>query len=235
MEITIDFATTRKIVAEELTQARDDIATLGLPEAYRRSQQRHDQRLAAASDASTLACKAGCSWCCHFTIDVRPIEAFRILDFVEKEFSPAEKTRVRNEIQANGTLLSSLNDVERMQQNVKCPFLSEGCCTLYEARPQTCRNYHATNVAGCRQSFEEPDNLDIDPEFAPMVFQIGGAHVDAFSKAMREAGYDIAAYELNGLLATLMDRDDLRRAFEAKGRPFDATQGMDVPMEFVDD
>lgn len=235
MEITIDFETTRKIVAEELAQARNDIATFGPLEAYRRSQQRHDHRLAAATDASTLACKAGCSWCCHFTIDVRPIEALRILDFVETTFSAAEKVRVRNEIAANGALLSELDDVERMQQNVKCPFLSAGCCTLYEARPQTCRNYHATNVAGCQQSFEQPGNLDIDPEFAPMVFQMGGAHVDAFSKAMAEAGYDVAAYELNGLLATLMDRDDLRRAFEAKARPFDAAQGMDVPMEFIDE
>lgn len=235
MEITIDFETTRKIVAEELAQARNDIATFGPLEAYRRSQQRHDHRLAAATDASTLACKAGCSWCCHFTIDVRPIEALRILDFVETTFSAAEKVRVRNEIAANGALLSELDDVERMQQNVKCPFLSAGCCTLYEARPQTCRNYHATNVAGCQQSFEQPGNLDIDPEFAPMVFQMGGAHVDAFSKAMAEAGYDVAAYELNGLLATLMDRDDLRRAFEAKARPFDPAQGMDVPMEFIDE
>jgi hypothetical protein len=55
---------------------------------------------------------------------------------------------------------------------------------------QSCRNYHATNVAGCRQSYEEPENLDIDSDFAPGVYQAGGAHVEAVSTAMCDAGYD---------------------------------------------
>jgi Fe-S-cluster containining protein len=71
------------------------------------------------------------------------------------------------------------------------PILNEGRCTVYAARPQSCRNYHATDVAGCRQSYEEPENLDIDPDFAPGVYQAGGAHVEAVSTAMREAGYDV--------------------------------------------
>ncbi len=36
------------------------------------------------------------------------------------------------------------------------PVSDEGRCTIYAARPQSCRNYHATNAAGCRQSYEEP-------------------------------------------------------------------------------
>src|SRR5450631_2483730 len=70
---------------------------------------------------------------------------------------------------------------------------------MYRLRdpPQSCRNFHATNVAGCRQSYEEPENLDIDPDFAPGPYQAGGAHVEAVSTAMRDAGYDVNAYELN--------------------------------------
>ncbi len=143
--------------------------------------------------SATLACGAGCSWCCYFTVDVRPVEVFRILDFVEQTFTPEQKARVYAEVRANRAMLEKLDEDERVTRNLKCPFLSDGRCSIYAARPQSCRNYHATNVAGCQQSYEEPDNLDIDPDFAPYVYQAGGAHVEAFSNAMSEAGYDVNA------------------------------------------
>lgn len=236
MEITIDFAAVRKITSQEYRQARAEIAASGPIRAYRQSQQRHDERLGAAPDASTLACKAGCSWCCHFTVDVRPVEVFPILDFVEREFTSSQQERVRSEIAANSAVLQPLDDVERMQRNIKCPFLSEGRCTIYAVRPQTCRNYHATDAAGCQKSFEEPGNLDIDPEFAPLVYQAGGAHVDAFSQAMRDAGYDVTAFELNTALAAAMAQPAaVRQRFEAKKAPFVGLQGMEVPLEFMEE
>jgi Fe-S-cluster containining protein len=243
MEITIDFALVRSILKQEHVQARADIAEAGIVQAYERSQRRHDARLAAAPDAPSLACKAGCSWCCHFTVDIRPVEVFRILDFIENNFTAQELARVRREIAANSAVLRQLDDVEHMQRNIKCPFLSAGRpmnvpagrCTIYAGRPQTCRNYHATNSAGCQKSFEEPDNLDIDPDFAPLVYQTGGAHVDGFSKAMLEAGYDVGAYELNSALAAAMaEPAAARRRFETGQQTFPSLHATDASPEFED-
>lgn len=235
LEITIDFAAVRDLTAREYRQARAEIAEWGPIRAYQHSQQRHDERLAAAPDASTLACTAGCSWCCHFTVDVRPVEVFPILDFIESRFTPQEQERVRSEIAANSAVLQPLDEMERMQRNIKCPFLSDGRCAIYEVRPQTCRNYHATNAAGCQKSFEEPDNLDIDPEFAPLVYQTGGAHVEAFSRAMQDAGYDVTAFELNTALAVAMTQPaGVRQRLEARQPPFVGLQGLDVSPEFME-
>jgi Fe-S-cluster containining protein len=235
MEFTLDFAAVRKITAQEYAQARDEIATLGVIAAYQRSCARHDVRLATAPDAATLACKAGCSWCCHFSVDVRPVEAFSILEFIAQNLPPQEQERVRKEIEANYEVLKHLSDLERVQQNLKCAFLDAGRCTIYAARPQTCRNYHATDVTGCQKTFAEPDNLDIDPDFAPLVYQAGGAHVDAFSKALGDAGYDIAAYELNAaLMAVMANPARTQQRFIDKQPPFDALAGMEVPHEFTE-
>jgi Fe-S-cluster containining protein len=236
MEITIDVESVRQLTSQEYRQARADILELGPVKAYERSQQRHDERLAAAADAPTLACKAGCSWCCHFSVDVRPVEVFRILDAVA-QFTPDELARVHAEIRANSEALSQFTPEQRAMRNIKCPFLSTvGRCTIYSARPQTCRNYHATNVAGCQQAFEDPDNIDIDPEFAPLVFQAGGAHVDAFSKAMDDEGYDVQAFELStALAAAMLDPDATRERFESKRPPFAGLDGMEVPLEFIEE
>ncbi|HEY5808767.1 MAG TPA: YkgJ family cysteine cluster protein [Povalibacter sp.] len=236
MEIAIDFVTVRRIIAEETRQARAEIAAHGPIAACEQSQHRHDARLAAAADANTLACNAGCSWCCHFTVDVRAAEVFRILDFMQRTLSATELVRVRSEVEVNRGTMLQLSEIERMQHNTKCPFLAAGRCTIYAARPQTCRNYHATDAAGCRQSFEEPDNLDIDPEFAPLVYQAGASHVDGFTKALQAEGYDTAVYEMNIALAAAMEQPEAARArFLAKLAPFTELQGEDVPCEFADD
>jgi Fe-S-cluster containining protein len=234
MEFTLDVPFIRGILEQEHALARDEIRDLGVLRALESSQRRHDARIAAAPDVGTLACRAGCTWCCYFTVDVRAAEVFRILDFVEQSFTPEEKARVYAEVRANSAALSKLGEGERVTRNVKCPFLNEGRCTVYETRPQSCRNYHATNVAGCRQSYEEPENLDIDPDFAPGVYQAGGAHVEAVCGAMRDAGYDVNAYELNCAFDAALSEPGARERFESGLKPFAGLSGEEVPAEFDD-
>jgi Fe-S-cluster containining protein len=235
MEIAIDLAMVRRLIAQEYRQASADILAAGPLRACEKSQHRHDERLASAPDAPTLACKAGCSWCCHFTVDVRAFEVLRLLEYIDTELSAAERLRVQAEIDSNRRVMEPLDDLERVQTNIKCPFLAEGRCTVYTARPQTCRNYHATDVAGCQQSFEEPDNLDIAPEFAPGVYQRGGAHVEAFAKAMSDAGYDAAVYEMNTALSIAMKNPALAsQRFESKQSIFEDLPGAQVEAEFIE-
>ena len=234
MEITVDEALVRGIIAEETALARAEIEQLGPVAAYENSRRRHDARLSAAADVHTLACKNGCFWCCYFTVDVRAVEVFSILDFMERELSPEQQARVRREIEANSAMLQGVSELERMRRNVKCPFLAEGRCSIYEARPQTCRNYHATDVTGCRASYEHPQNIDIDPDFAPFVYQSGGAHVDAFCSSLQQSGYDTRAYELSTALAVAMIDPQSRARFDAKQLPFATLTGNEVLTEFFD-
>ena len=234
MEISLDLPFLRGILAGERELALDEIRSRGPQQALESSQQRHDARIASAPDVGTLACRAGCSWCCYFTVDVRAVEVFRILDLVEQSFTAEEKARVYAEVRANSAVLRELDEHERVTRNLKCPFLNEGRCTIYSARPQSCRNYHATNVAGCQQSYEEPGNLDIDPDFAPYVYQAGTAHVEAFSSAMRDSGYDVSAYELNCALDVALSDPAARERFESRLPPFPQLNGEEVPAEFDD-
>jgi Fe-S-cluster containining protein len=234
MEFFLDFSLIRSILEQEQPRARDEVRDLGVLRALENSQQRHDARIAAAPDVGTLACRAGCTWCCYFTVDVRAAEVFGILDFVEQWLTPAEKSQIYAEVRANSAELRKLREGERVTRNLKCPFLSAGRCSIYAARPQSCRNYHATNVAGCQKSYEEPGNLDIDPDFAPGVYQAGGAHAEAFNGGMKDAGYDVNAYELNCALDAALSESGARKRFESRLKPFIALSGEEVPAEFDD-
>ncbi len=234
MEIDLDLDFIRGVLADERERALDEIRTLGAGRALENSQRRHDQRIASAPDFATLACRAGCTWCCYFTVDVRAVEVFRILDLVESTFSAEERARVYAEVRANSAVLRSLGEEARVTRNIKCPFLREARCTIYAARPQSCRNYHATNSAGCQKSFEEPGNLDIDPEFAPGVYQAGNAHVEAFSTALKDCGLDVRAYEFNCALDSALSDPSARHRFESGSKPFLDLDGEEVPTELDD-
>jgi Fe-S-cluster containining protein len=238
MEIELDIAMIRKLVTAETQQAGNEIAELGPLRAYQASLQRHDARLAAAPDSHTLDCKQGCAWCCYFTIDARPIEVINIIEAMQS-LPTIEQERIKREAATNYAKLELLPVEARVHQNLKCPFLvgtaSGGCCGIYQARPQTCRNYHATRAAGCQQSYEEPDNEDIDPEFAPLVYQTGTAHVDAFNHAMQTAGYDIHVYELNSALThAIASRETFVNRFESKQTAFADLDGDEAPAELID-
>jgi Fe-S-cluster containining protein len=239
VEIDLDINMIRQLVGDETRQASDDIARSGPLQAYRQSLQRHDARLAAAPDVDTLDCKQGCAWCCYFTVDARPVEVLNIIETMQQTLPVAEQKRILREATANSAKLSGLPNDARIHQNLKCPFLlvtaSGGHCGIYQARPQTCRNYHATNVNGCKQSFDQPSNEDIDPDFAPLVYQTGHAHVDAFSHAMQTAGYDTRAYELNSAIThALASPETLVSRFENKQNAFFSLEGEDVPADFID-
>jgi hypothetical protein len=140
MEFTLDLPLIRDILVRERARTGDEVRELGALGALEGSQQRHDARIASAADVGALACRAGCTWCCYFTVDVRAAEVFRILDFVDRSFTAEEKARVHAEVRTNSVALKTLGEGERVTRNVKCPFLNEARCTVYAARPQSCRN-----------------------------------------------------------------------------------------------
>jgi Fe-S-cluster containining protein len=234
MEFTLDLSLVRDILVRERARMSAEIRDLGVLPALAASRQRHEARIAAAPDAGTLACRAGCTWCCHFTVDVRAVEVFAILDFLSQSFTPDEKARVLAEIRANSVALQGLGEGERVTRNLRCPFLKDARCTIYAVRPLSCRNYHATDVAGCQQSYDEPENLNIDPDFAPGVYQAGEAHVEAVSSAMDRAGFDVKAYELNCALDAALSDPTARERFEARQEPFTSLRGEEVGAEFDD-
>ena len=78
MEFILDFPLIRDILEQEHARARDEIRAWGVLRALESSQQRHDARIAAAPHVGTLACRADCTWCCCFTVDIRAAEVFRI-------------------------------------------------------------------------------------------------------------------------------------------------------------
>ena len=74
--------------------------------------------IAAAPDVGALACRSGCTWCCYFSVDVRPVEVFAILDVVEQTLGDGEKARIHAEVRENSRIIKALADGERSVREI---------------------------------------------------------------------------------------------------------------------
>lgn len=236
MEFTIDLQRVRALIREERQAlSRASLQAGDLFASHQATLARHDARLAAADDAASLACRAGCHWCCHFSVDVRPLEALHIARHVQQQFSAEELQALQQVLTANAAVLATLDDEQRMHHNAPCPFLHGGQCRIYAVRPHTCRNYHATDATGCEQSWREPDNDDIAPDYAPLVYQIGSAQVETYQQVLSAQGYDVAVYELNAaVLEALQDSQAVAERLFAHQPALRQSEGFDVPGEWQD-
>lgn len=205
---------------KEYTIAIEEIRSRGWRRAARGSLDRLDRSLAAAAATAgeKPACRVGCWYCCYLKVGVRPEEAFAIVDFIRETFTPERSRELREAVAANAKVMRRSTDAEQLAATLKCPFLVDGACSIYEVRPARCRTYHAVNVKGCQDTFEQPLNMDILTSFVPEIFTAGEAHREAYGAAIRESGLDTTVYELNTALDECLTDSRPTRRFE-KGKP----------------
>jgi len=118
-----------------------------------------DTALAGASDSAGpwLACKPGCTQCCHGAFAINALDAARLLEALRAanpSIAEAIRERARAWIaefggefpgdRATGILATSEEDRERFEefaQEAACPALNPetGLCGVYAGRPMTCR------------------------------------------------------------------------------------------------
>jgi Fe-S-cluster containining protein len=106
---------------------------------------------------STYApCKIGCNTCCNLIVEISPIEAELIRQYVLLYFDKEQLRSMQERTSSNYSSYleyrkvhgSSMN--EYLKYNIPCSFLSnEGVCTIYKVRPFNCRNHIV---------FREPSN-----------------------------------------------------------------------------
>ncbi len=179
-----------------------DLKTLGWQQALSASQQRQDHmaRLITSTASAGIACKSGCWYCCYFMVEVRSEEALQIVNFVRENFSPERARRLQHDVAVNANALRDLPREEQLTANRKCAFLDDGKCSIYAVRPARCRTFHAKDVSGCKQAWDEPKNLEIPSTLVPELLYTGEAHLKGYRQAFTDAGYDNGVYEMNAAL-----------------------------------
>jgi Fe-S-cluster containining protein len=167
-----------------------------------------------------LACKRGCSYCCHMRVEIRPHDAFVLSEHVQTKLKPEQRARAIARLEENLKRIAPLTPDQHMRAGIPCALLEEGICSVYEARPATCRKYYSVSVEICRSAFDDPSaplTGEIEHEQVRMA---GNAVALGYAKGLEDAGYNINTYELHYALHRALTNPKAETRYRKGKRPF---------------
>ena len=167
-----------------------------------------------------FACRRGCSYCCHLRVEIRPHDAFVLAHHVQTKFSAEQRMGAIVRIEQTLKRLESLTPEQHIRAGIPCALLQEGVCSVYEARPATCRKYHSVSVDTCRNAFNDtsaPLTGDIEDEQVRMA---GNAVALGYAKGLDDAGYDAELYELHHALHCALTNPKAAKRYRKGKRAF---------------
>lgn len=172
-----------------------------------------------SKSATKPACRAGCSYCCYYKVEVQAIEVLSIQSFVLSRFKPEQIKEVMSQAARNVDEAKDLTQAEQIAINQKCPFLLKDECSIYPVRPSRCRNFHATDVQGCKDSFEDP-NFDPPNSYVSELFEVANGSAMGFEQALDSVGIDSRIYDLNSAFLEAMKNSALGKRLKSGKKVF---------------
>lgn len=77
---------------------------------------------------------------------------------------------------------------DQLKIRVACPFLKDGSCKVYEARPMGCRIYLSSSARSCKQEFDQPGNQKSIPELYEFPLIAGRMLNEGFVAYQKQVG-----------------------------------------------
>ena len=106
-----------------------------------------------------IVCTAGCDHCCFNQVELTPPEALVMGHFVQRHFPPEELERLLARVKESlqGKVGKSRQEIAGIRQELPCPLLRGGKCSVYPVRPMVCRAMHSLDAGQCASSLKAGD------------------------------------------------------------------------------
>ena len=215
---------------QEFEISSKEIASLGIEEALQRFFRRHNQITSEvlAKEGNHIDCQPGCSFCCYYKVEARAYEIVVIVDYVKSHFSGPQQATLLARAEQNLEEMKGLSRAEQLATNQACLFLLDGQCSIYPVRPVKCRDFHATDVALCKQSFDFPEKLDIPNSFCPELRIRAYSATLGFQGAAELAGFDSHAYDLSSAFLEAFANNSAKKRLHKKKKVFLQTKASEA-------
>ena len=165
----------------------------------------------------SVACAAGCHFCCWLRIDVRAHDVFLLVRELRRQHDAAGLE----------ALVAKVDHAAQHPGTVPCPLLGEGGkCSVYSARPATCRRYFSNSAEACRtvQQGGVPEPFEYG-----FLNEMGRWTAMGTSNALIAAGYDGYVYRLNEALHEALTDPACEQRWLAREKAFSAAAESPLP------
>jgi Fe-S-cluster containining protein len=212
---------------DALARARGSLVAARDPQRLPHAVMAFHQKIDAMVDESirvhqvAVACRRGCSHCCHMQVEILPPEAFALAAWLKRQLDASALDAVRNRLRGNAARTRQLGDEGRKRANMPCALLgSDGACTAYAARPAQCRRFHSTHLPTCEASFAAPDDDSISSPAHPLVMHNVQVVVTVAQHGLRDAGLDSTPRDMNLALLEALEGSTAERRWRDGKKAF---------------
>jgi Fe-S-cluster containining protein len=192
-----------------------DACTSLIARADRRFDARFEQ---LRKKGAPIACKAGCSFCCHLRVTVTAPEAIALFRHLQSRIPTAPREAIEERVLANADQIARMTEEQHWSTNVKCAFLIDGACSAYRARPMACALHHSLDVAACEQAYQHPADHSLGIRRLKLIEDTRAATHAGLTQALKELQLDAAPMELHTAVAAILRDQSLIERWRS-GRP----------------
>ena len=150
---------------------------------------------------SEIHCKKGCSYCCGLTVHVAIPELYIIFEHLLKTRSAdCLKKLIKN-------LKSYVREMDKCQSvteklRIKCTFLENGICSIYECRPFSCRAWNSMNLQSC---IDYLTNQDVEIPSSTYYYTPFNTYRQGITRGLSVMGFEDITEELNSGVLRLLE------------------------------
>jgi hypothetical protein len=159
---------------------------------------------AMKSLGAPIACRAGCSYCCHVRVDVLAHEAIALVRYLKSQIPEEQAQAIAARVGANACRLATMTPDQHNAARVQCAFLVAGRCSAYPVRPLACAGFHSLDVGKCERAYNDPAGLTNPIPMVGEVKEIETATATGVRQALRGLKLDDQPMELHTAVAALL-------------------------------
>lgn len=148
----------------------------------------------AQAQGASIACKAGCSYCCHAEVKALAPEIFAIAKAIQ-QLPTVEIDSIKQRLADHA---NQQPKASTWNQRPACPFLVEGLCSIYAIRPAVCRRAHSLDKDACASSQPEiPQVLGLSLGAEALLYGTASAY--------QNQGLDASYYDFSRALLLVLN------------------------------
>ncbi len=166
-----------------------------------------------------LACHDGCAACCNLRVAASAPEILLIARFIVATQPAFAKIAVDlgRRVGGEDAITRSLTEKERLELRRPCPFIEDGLCLIYRARPLACRGHASFDKRACGDAVTGSGG---EAQISVPHFLVRSIVQNAMLAALRDTGLSWRLYELNAAVNFALSNPDAETNWLEGSDPF---------------
>ena len=165
-------------------------------------------------------CRKGCSWCCSQAVLASNHEILVIQQYIKESVTEKILSEIKTRCAKKNEATRGMSAMEFLHYVHPCPFLDNGACLIYPARPMACRCYLSSSEKSCHDQYVHPKDRTKIASLYNFPLQAGRGINEGIRSVLMEKGLIATEWLLETFMAAVFKDEGILDNWLAGNTPF---------------